>query len=282
MKLFVDSREPPGLKTLFEERVPNVEFGNLDIGDFIIKNDNGDTVMIFERKSLSDLISSIKDGRYNEQSFRLTQFPLNNHHIYYVIEGDINAFMRKNQEKMCKTLFSAMLSLSYKKGFSLLRTSGWLETGEFIIRFKEKLEAEFKTTPKKMTMDIDVNNVCEPIINEPETNEDVTNEPVINEPETNEPEYKQQQYSEVMKMAKKSNITKENIGEIMLAQIPGVSIAVAQLVMAEYKTVKNLINVLESNDKCLDNFKIECKGGLRKISKTSIKNIKDFLIGESE
>ena len=140
-----------------------------------------------------------------------------------------------------------------------------------------------------MTMDIDVNNVCEPVVNEPLINESVANESVVNESVVNEPviyealeQYKQQQYSEVMKMAKKSNITRENIGEIMLAQIPGVSIAVAQLVMAEFKTVKNLINVLESNDKCLDNFKIECKGGLRKINKTAIKNLKDFLIRESE
>ena len=90
MKLFVDSREPVGLIELLKVRVKNIEFGNLDIGDFIIKNDNDEIVLIFERKSLNDLIASIKDGRYAEQSFRLSQMSLNNHHIYYVIEGTLS------------------------------------------------------------------------------------------------------------------------------------------------------------------------------------------------
>ena len=41
--------------------------------------------LIFERKSLADLISSIKDGRYIEQSFRLSECSLDNHNIYYII-----------------------------------------------------------------------------------------------------------------------------------------------------------------------------------------------------
>ena len=139
MKLFVDSREPNGLIEMLKVRVPNIELGNLDIGDFIIKTDDDDVVMIFERKSLSDLISSIKDGRYTEQSFRLTENPLPNRYIYYIIEGNIVDFINKNNEKTRKMLFSSMLSLSYTKGFSLLRASGWLETAEFVIRFMEKL-----------------------------------------------------------------------------------------------------------------------------------------------
>ena len=253
MKLLVDNREPRALIELLTVRVQNIEVVKLDIGDFIIKTDNGETVMIFERKSLADLIASIKDGRYNEQSFRLSNLSLNNHHIYYVIEGDIGKYIHDNSEPMRKTLFSAMLSLSYKKDFSLLRTVGWLETAEFIIRFMEKLATEKITQPKE----IDVN------VNVKETKVESGNT--------------EKNYSDVVKITKKSNITRENIGEIMLAQIPGISISSAQSLMIEYKTIKNLITVLENDKECLDNFKIECKNGARKISKTTVKNLKDFL-----
>ena len=96
MKLYADSREPKGILELLNSRVSNIETGNLDIGDFIIKDDNDEIKMIFERKTIADLMSSIKDGRYKEQSYRLSQFPLNNHHIFYVIEGNLLDFISIN------------------------------------------------------------------------------------------------------------------------------------------------------------------------------------------
>ena len=45
-------------------------------------------LLIIERKSLNDLASSIKDGRYAEQSFRLSNIEHHNHNIVYLIEGD--------------------------------------------------------------------------------------------------------------------------------------------------------------------------------------------------
>jgi ERCC4-type nuclease len=262
MKLYVDSREPSGLIDLLKARVNNIIFGNLDLGDFIIKTDEDEIVMIFERKSLADLIASIKDGRYNEQSFRLMQIPTDNHHIYYVIEGNIQEFIFKNDEKNRKMLFSSMLSLSYTKGFSLLRASGWLETAEFIIRFYEKL-SDGKIPLKTPNLYLK---------NEFPEKGGINSEPEILEGNVSN------QYSDYIKTSKKSNITKDNIGEIMLAQIPGLSINTAQSLMVEFKTIKNLINVLENDKEYLDNFKIECKNGSRKISKTVIKNLKDYLL----
>ena len=287
MKLFVDCREPPGLIELLKVRVKDIELGNLDIGDFIIKTDNNETVMIFERKSLSDLIASIKDGRYNEQSFRLSQTPLGNHYIYYIIEGNLSDFMRKNNETTIKMLYSSMLSLSYTKGFSLLHANGWLDTAEFVIRFMEKLE---KITPLKIQNPELKCGFPENggVISSPES-ENLNTPLKIQNPELkcgfpeNGGVYGgfSQQYSDVIKTTKKSNITKENIGEIMLAQIPGVSIVAAQSLMIQYKTIKNLINILEKDEECLDNFKIECKNGLRKISKTTVKNLKEYLVKDN-
>ena len=39
----------------------------LPLGDVIFYNDQGDELVIVERKTLYDLASSIKDGRYKEQ-----------------------------------------------------------------------------------------------------------------------------------------------------------------------------------------------------------------------
>jgi ERCC4-type nuclease len=84
-----------------------------------------------------------------------------------------------------------------------------------------------------------------------------------------------------MKKQKKNNITTENMGEIMLSTIPGVSNKSAISIMKEYKTIKNLLTELERNETCLDTFKIICDGGKeRKISKTCVENIKKYLLSQ--
>ena len=82
---------------------------------------------------------------------------------------------------------------------------------------------------------------------------------------------------------KKDNVTLDNIGEIMLSQIPAVSTAGAIAIMKEYKSVDNLIVKLRENPKCLDDIKTKTGGGgERRISKTSIANIIRFLLQMEE
>ena len=237
MKLLVDNREPKGLKELLSVRLEDkIEFLNLEIGDFQIVDDSNNVLLLVERKSYDDLISSIKDGRYSEQSYRLNEFPLDNHKIYYLIEGDTTNFINKNDQTQVKMLFSSIFSLSFLKNFSIMKSNGWLESSEFLIRFFEKIE----------TLKISNNQSKE--------------------------------YSSVIKTSKKSNITKDNINEVMLMQIPGISSNVANQLMSEYKSIDNLIKNLRENKDCLDNFKIKNKNSDRKISKTIIFNIKDYLL----
>ena len=218
--------------------------------------------MIFERKTISDLISSIKDGRYREQSYRLTQLPINNHNIFYVIEGNLLDYTSKNNETNRKILYSAMFSLSYKKGFSLLHGNGWLDTAEYIIRFMNKLDGD-PLTPQA-TLVSGVEGVP------PSGVEGVPPSGVEGVPPS-------QKYSCVIRPTKRSNVTKDNIGEIMLSQIPGVSINSAQCLMEKYKTIKNLIDSLLEDENCLDNFQINYKNGMRKISKSTIISLKEYL-----
>ena len=62
---------------------------NLPLGDFIISDEKEDKLII-ERKTINDLLASIKDGRYDEQSYRLNGLNHHNHNIIYLIEGDVN------------------------------------------------------------------------------------------------------------------------------------------------------------------------------------------------
>jgi len=92
-------------------------------------------------------------------------------------------------------------------------------------------------------------------------------------------ERKEDDYISTIKKKKSANITQDNFGEIVLCQIPSISSTTACAIMKEYKTINNLISCLNKDKTCLDDIKYETdKKQLRKISKTSIKNILEFLI----
>ena len=86
-------------------------------------------------------------------------------------------------------------------------------------------------------------------------------------------------YVSVIKKIKKENITPDNIGEIMLCQIPGISSVTALAIMEKYNNLPNLIKEIENNNDCLKNItSTNAKGQIRKINKTSIANIVKFLL----
>ena len=146
---------------------------SLPIGDIIIcsesKTDGSiEEKIIIERKSLRDLSASIKDGRYEEQSYRLNGLPHHNHNIVYLIEGHMekmNIFKGPNDKMM---LYSSMISINYFKGFSLWR-SGSIDESALIIcncayklakGEKENKKPYYKYEPKKeLTMSSNEENV---------------------------------------------------------------------------------------------------------------------------
>ena len=74
--IIIDSREKDLIEiSKFNE--DNVEIKQLNLGDIMIDN------IIIERKTWSDLASSILDGRYKEQGERLEQAKENGFIIYY-------------------------------------------------------------------------------------------------------------------------------------------------------------------------------------------------------
>ena len=248
-----------------------VEIVALPLGDIIISDDDNDDKLIIERKCLSDLLASIKDGRYEEQSYRLNGLDHHNHNIFYMIEGDVNKpnrFKDNNIEKL--TLYSAMFSLNYFKGFSVMRTFSIEESAIFICNTANKL-SKSETSGKKAYYE-NKPNMCADSTNEQniEGNQNLENEKI---------EQTDKDYINVVKKVKKDNITPENIAEIMLCQIPGISSVTAIAIMDKFKTIPNLIQEIQQNDCCLKDISYQnAKGQTRKINKNSLVNIVKFLL----
>ena len=249
----------------------------LPIGDIIICDDKEEKLVI-ERKSVSDLLASIKDGRYEEQSYRLNGSNHHNHNIIYLIEGDVNRVNRfKSDNRVEKlTLYSAMFSLNYYKGFSVFRSFSLEETATIICNMAYKLAKEVdgkKAFYENSLVKLNVEN-------SEEGEEQLDTDKVETEQvENQEVKISEKDYVNVIKKVKKENITPDNIGEIMLCQIPGISSVTALTIMEKYKTIANLIKELESNNDCLkDISSTNAKGQTRKINKTSLSNIVNFLL----
>lgn len=252
----------------------NVE--NLKLGDIIISHDDvvcGNELLLFERKSLNDLASSIKDGRYAEQSFRLGGYEsVPNHNIVYIIEGDLSKWKENakyNGRVNKKTLLSSMCSMLYYKGFSVIRTMNMTETCELILNWADKLQRE--------------KGAKKPYYNgaKMEKQESQEEEQEKESQEQAQP-VRESHYCDVFKIKKEKNgnITPGNIGEIMLCTIPGISSKTAIVIMKEFKTINGLIKSLERDAHCLNNIYMETNDKKRKISSQCIENIRNYLLGD--
>ena len=264
----------------------------LPIGDIIISNDSEDKIII-ERKTIADLLASIKDGRYEEQSYRLNGLPHHNHNIVYLIEGDVNRMNRfKNNVALDKQIaYSAMFSLNYYKGFSVFRSFSLEETATIICNMAYKLDKEvsgkksyYQNTLHSNDTAVndtnDVNAVNDTNVVNDTNAVNVIDVTVVNDTDdTDDSANNCKNYVNVIKKIKKENITPDNIGEIMLCQIPGISTVTALAIMAKYNTLPNLIKEIENNNDCLNNISYSNdKGQQRKVNKTSISNIVKFLL----
>ena len=253
MKLLIDNREPQQIIKYIEalnkqnNNKFTIEIKNLDIGDYIFYDDVGEkTKVIIERKSLSDLESSIKDGRYSEQSYRLNNSDLHNHNIIYLLEGNIQNYKKVDFKS---TIYSSIFSLNYYKGFSVICSNNNIETGEIIFNFICKLirEQDKKKAFYSNSLDIQMSN------------NDISSG----------------EYIENIKISKKSNITVNNIFELMLMQIPGISVSSAKAISDKYMNMTNLLNSLREYPE--DFYNIKLSNG-RKINKNICDTIKIYLL----
>lgn len=116
------------------ERLPEAQVKSLVLGDIVIEQDGVERVII-ERKTGSDLSSSICDGRYREQSERLAACGLPPRDVIYLIEGSLDGHTIPKQ-----TLLAALVSLSHRLGFTVMRTESVDESVEYLQVLQHKLE----------------------------------------------------------------------------------------------------------------------------------------------
>ena len=190
-----------------------------------------------------------------------------------MIEGQLKSY--KSFSRIDKrALLSSMVSISHFKGFSIHKTNDMQESAEWILQFADKMGREISEKPFYNVVAVEKK---EEVIEEEKTSAEEESETSGTNKVATATTSEEASYSLNMKRVKKNNITPENIGEIMLSQIPNVSVSTAISIMKQYKTISSLITSLQNDEHCLDNIKND-SGKERKINKTAISSIIKYLL----
>ena len=144
-----------------------------------------------------------------------------------------------------KLVVSCIASLNYFKGFSVHRTVSLAETALYILCMADKIERDFRKGVK-------------PVLHAGGASE--TSEST--------------DYCGVVKVSKKANITKENIGELILMQIPGISSAIAVEIMKPFSNLLEFIDCIRSDPEYLSKIKVNG----RKIGSNVVKSIQELIL----
>ena len=187
-----------------------------------------------------------------------------------------------------------MVSINYFKGFSLWR-SGSLDESALIIcnsAYKIAKGLHEHKAPYYKYVEPTVNKALDPVVATSstllpllETTEQINTKEENTVVATNvdvehvEGIHLEKDYCAVIKKVKKENVTPGNIGEIMLCQIPSISSVTALAILAEFKTLPNLIESIKKDGACLKNLTYTTPAGqTRKISKACIDNVLKYLV----
>jgi len=213
LTIIIDNRETSLYSTIIERDLDIykdkiiIEKKQLDIGDIhIIFNDN---IYIYERKTVNDLIASIKDGRYKEQKARLKAS--NATTLNYIIEGDSLTSI-KNQKNQ-KILTSSYYHSIYRDNINLFFTSNVNDTVTFLLLLATKIiDKPDNFNHKNNEDDNDYIDICK------------------------------------IKTQKNKNITKDVCYLLQLSQIPGISKEIAQNISLVYPNLFSLLTALNNSN----------------------------------
>ena len=259
MRIYIDERERILYEKLLE--IHSTMVGSpiqiikkvLVLGDIVLEHSDGETALLIERKSIPDLLASIRDSRYEEQSYRLIHSSgVPRHNIMYLIEGIMNQVTNPKDRVL---IYSSMTSLNHYKGFSIFRTASVQETAEWIWQTASKIYRNSlkHILPYQVPENTQISDVIE---------RDDTSPP---------------SYSTVVKKVKKDNITPENWMEIALCQIPGISSISAASIVLKFGTLENLIKSLKDDPNCLKGICTKSAAGERKLSSAVMASIHKYI-----
>ena len=135
MEIILDHREAK-LIEIFERDYTNIyHTAPLSIGDIhIVNKDTQQIILCIERKTASDLYSSIRDGRHREQKKRALD-NLQSHQFIYCIEGP---HCRLNDMRK-KIIDGALLNTMFRDKLRVITTHSVMDTVQLIINLLKKI-----------------------------------------------------------------------------------------------------------------------------------------------
>lgn len=208
--MIVDTRERDLIDYLTKAEV-KFTVKQLDIADIIFENKDNNTNIHIERKTISDLKSSICDGRLREQKARMmNNDSINTEYITYIIEGKIPVMSSRVNNN---SLLGSMINIMFRDDLNIYRTYNLNETGIFLIRLHEKLNDN-----SLMLTSTCVSDATHPVKN----------------------------YSNYIKIKKSDNITPKVCYTKYLAIIPRVSHVIAEAIVERYSTLRELIDAFDA------------------------------------
>jgi crossover junction endonuclease MUS81 len=216
--LIIDNRENKLISHLETNKEIPFEIRQLLLGDiqlFVNKEEKNDHIFIdyvIERKTIKDLLASVKDGRYKEQKGRIIS-QIEQKHIgvfFYIIEGSGH-----NLKPYEKTIYQgALISISLRDNIHIIKTDTIYETGDFLIRLHKRLNKEDLSNKQNEIQNI--TNKLEPI-----------------------------KYIDTLKASKKANIDPITSQIMALGVIPGISYKMASVIINKYKTLSDLFDAYQ-------------------------------------
>ena len=247
MELIVDYRERKLIQRLKEETDLTFEIRKLDLGDILFFN-QGELILLIERKTVNDLCSSIVDGRNREQKIRLLNCGIDRSKIMYLVEGNIETLKTMYSKNVMtpRKIYGSIVNTIIRDNLKVFRTVNLKETIHLMKRIYEKLQ----TNPEKLL-----------------------------------PEKTEICYASTIKRKKKENMTTDVCSLVQLSQIPSVSISIAKVVLKEYGSIYHLCQeyskLMDDFQKCRDLLReLTIKtthGKRRKIGSKASENIFQYL-----
>lgn len=111
LECILDSREQLLFNDLENKLIIPLKIKMLEIGDVLFQKQDGEILLLIERKSVRDLVQSLKDGRYHDQRNRWHEFLKDspNSIVSLWVEGDL--MTADMEETVRSSLMNSLLRL---------------------------------------------------------------------------------------------------------------------------------------------------------------------------
>jgi len=131
LNLILDVREARLGEALTVLKVPFTT-GNLDVGDFVIQNAEGEALLVAERKSHADFAASNADGRYREQRARLMAVRGMGVAVLYILEGSWTETESRSYGRTSETQLKRLTTrLTLRYGLPVLAADSLMDTARW-------------------------------------------------------------------------------------------------------------------------------------------------------